>query len=126
MVYSKEPIGAVFMAKLRKQVSLDFLDYSKTTINNLLASNIPQSCKQKLCIMMEKLLRDTKSYNGFSYLYWSKFGFLDWNEQKGGMFSKMNMGQSVNVPQEFITGPDYKDDPNFVSDIQGEFSRNYK
>jgi hypothetical protein len=38
----------------------------------------------------------------------------------------MNMGQSVNVPQEFITGPDYKDDPNFVSDIQGEFSRNYK
>jgi hypothetical protein len=75
---------------------------------------------------MEKLLRDTKSYNGFSYLYRSKFGFLDWNEQKGGIFSKMNMGQSVNVPQEFITGPDYKDDLNFVSDIQGEFSRNYK
>lgn len=114
------------MAKLRKQVSLDFLEYSKRTINELLSSNIPQSCKQKLCFMMEKLLRDTKSYNGFSYLYWSKYGFLDWSENKGRILATMQIGETVNVPKEFITGPDYDDNSDFLSDIQGEFSRNYK
>lgn len=114
------------MAKLRKQVSLDFLDCSKRTINDLLASKMPQSCKQKLCIMMEKLLRDTKSYNGFSYLYWSKFGFLDWNENKQDILSRMTIGQSIDVPKEFMYGPDDTGEPDFVSDIQGEFSRFYK
>lgn len=107
------------MAKLRKQVSLDFLNYTKNTVNLLLASKIPQSAKQKLCILVEKMLSDTKSYEGFKYLYWTKYGCLDWDEAKQKAVYK-------HVPDEFIYGPDYKSgDMEFISDIQGEYSRMY-
>lgn len=106
------------MAKLRKQVSIDFLSYTKNTINLLLTSRIPQSAKQKLCIVMEKMLNDTKSYDGFKYLYWQKYGHLDWVEER----SKRVYNE---IPKEFITGPDYNGDIEFVSDIQGEYSRYY-
>jgi hypothetical protein len=106
------------MAKLRKQVSLDFLTCTKNTINELLNTKISQSAKQKLCIIMEKMLRDTKEYDGFRYLYWSKFGKLDWDEAKTKKVYD-------SIPKEFITGPEYKGDIDFTSDIQGEFSRFY-
>lgn len=104
--------------KLRKQVSIDFLDHTKNSINDLLQTKIPQSTKQKLCIIMEKLLKDTKSDNGFKYLYWSRYGQLDWEEAKQKAVYK-------SVPREFITGPDDTGKMDFVSDIQGEFSRFY-
>lgn len=106
------------MAKLRKQVSIDFLNHLRLSINDMLQSRIPQSTKQKLCIMMEKLLNETKSYNGFKYLYWSRYGKLDWDEAK-------SKGVYKEVPKEFITGPDDDGKMEFVSDIQGEFSRMY-
>lgn len=106
------------MAKLRKQVSLDFLTHTKNTINELLNSKISQLAKQKLCIIMEKMLRDTKEDNGFKYLYWSKFGKLDWDEAK-------TKKVYTSIPQEFITGPDYNSELDFISDIQGEYSRFY-
>lgn len=104
--------------KLRKQVSIDFLNHVKHTINDMLASKIPQSSKQKLCIMIEKLLAETKNYEGFKYLYWSRYGNLDWQDAK-------SRGVYKEIPQEFITGPDYDGKPEFISDIQGEYSRFY-
>jgi hypothetical protein len=104
--------------KLRKQVSIDFLNHTKSTINHLLSTRIPQSTKQKLCIIVEKMLMDTKSYDGFKYLYWNKYGCLDWQEAK-------QKGVYKDVPKEFILGPDNNDKPDFISDIQGEYSRLY-
>jgi hypothetical protein len=104
--------------KLRKQVSIDFLNYTKNNINLLLSSHLPQSAKQKLCIMMEKMLSDTKNYNGFKYLYWSKYGCLDWQEAKQKAVYK-------DVPKEFMYGPDDTGKLDFISDIQGEYSRYY-
>jgi hypothetical protein len=67
---------------------------------------------------MEKLLNETKSYEGFKYLYWSRHGCLDWQDAK-------LKGVYKDVPKEYITGPDYDGKPEFISDIQGEFSRMY-
>lgn len=104
--------------KQRKQVSIDFLNHVKNSINDMLQSKIPQSTKQKLCIMMEKLLQETKSDNGYKYLYWSRYGNLGWQEAKEKAVYK-------SVPREFITGPDDTGKLDFISDIQGEFSRFY-
>lgn len=104
--------------KLRKQVSIDFLDHIKHSINDMLQTRIPQSTKKKLCIMIEKLLQETKSDKGYKYLYWSRYGQLDWEEAKQKSVYK-------SVPKEFITGPDDTGTMDFVSDIQGEFSRFY-
>lgn len=104
--------------KLRKQVSIDFLNHLKHTINDMLQSRIPQSTKQKLCIMIEKLLKETKADDGYRYLYWTRYGKLDWDvEKQRAVYDK--------IPQEYITGPDYDGKMDFVSDIQGEFSRFY-
>jgi hypothetical protein len=99
-------------------VSIEFLNHTKETINHLLSTRIPQATKQKLCIILEKMLMDTKSYNGFKYLYWSKYGCLDWEEAK-------QKGVYKHVPEQFIYGPDNTGKSDFVSDIQGEFSRMY-
>ena len=104
--------------KLRKQVSIDFLNHVKNSINDMLQSKLPQCTKQKLCIMMEKLLNETKSYNGFKYLYWSRYGKLDWDEAKLKAVYK-------DIPKEYITGPDDTGKLDFISDIQGEYSRLY-
>lgn len=104
--------------KKRKQVSVDFLTYAKNTINDLLASKIPQSTKQKLCIMIEKMLCDTKTYDGFRYLYWTKYGKLDWDEAKQKKVFK-------EIPKEYVYGPDDTGSLDFISDIQGEYSRYY-
>ena len=107
------------MAKLRKQVSLDFLEHTKQSINELLATNIPQSVKYKLCVIIEKLLHDIKAYNGYKYLYWSKYGCLDWEE------AKKKSHNFTTIPDEYLYGPDDNGDMNFCSDIQGKFSRKY-
>jgi hypothetical protein len=104
--------------KLRKQVSLNFLEYTKIAINDLLSSKIPQFAKQRLCFVIEKMLMDTKSYNGFKYLYWSKYGCLDWEEAKKRAVYK-------EVPKEFMYGPDDTGELDFISDIQGQYSRRY-
>ena len=104
--------------KQRKQVSIDFLNHIKNSINDMLQTKIPQSTKQKLCIIIEKLLQETKSDTGFKYLYWTRFGNLDWQEAK-------EKGVYKSVPREFITGPDDNGKSDFISDIQGEYSRFY-
>jgi hypothetical protein len=113
------------MAKLRKQISLDFINHTKQTINDLLASKIPQSAKYKLCVTIEKLLRDLKEDTSYKYLYWQKYGRLDWDAEKNTHLSKLKSGDLIKVPKEYIIGPDATDDPNFVSEIQGEWSRTY-
>lgn len=113
------------MAKLRKQISLDFINHTKQTINDLLASKIPQSAKYKLCVTIEKLLIDLKEDISYKYLYWQKYGKLDWDAEKSTHLSKLASGDFIKVPKEYIVGPDAKDDPNFISDIQGEWSRIY-
>jgi hypothetical protein len=104
--------------KKRKQVSVEFLEHIKNTVNDMLSTRIPQSTKQKLCILVEKMLMETKSYEGFKYLYWSRYGCLDWEEAKQKAVYKV-------VPYEYIIGPDANDSPDFTSDIQGEYSRRY-
>lgn len=106
------------MAKLRKQVSIDFLTHTKNSINDLLQTKIPQSTKQKLCIIMEKLLQETKNYEGFKYLYWNRYGKLDWDCAK-------NHGVYKEIPREYLYGPDDTGKLDFISDIQGEYSRLY-
>ena len=102
----------------RKQVSIEFLDHIKHTVNDMLATNIPQSTKQKLCILVEKMLMETKNYEGFKYLYWSRFGCNDWQDAK-------EKGNYKVIPQEYIIGPDATNGLDFPSDIQGEYSRRY-
>lgn len=109
------------MAKLRKQVSIDFLNHLKITINDMLSSKLPQFAKQKLCIMMEKALMETKSYNGFLHLYWRKYGSLDWEAEK----ENAARISTIHIPKEFIVGPEDDGKPEFTSDIQGEYSRFY-
>lgn len=109
----------------RKQLSIDFIDYTKTCINDLLSSNIPQSTKYKLCVMMEKLMRDLKQNADYRYLYWQKYGKLDWDAEKHIHLAKMNIGVTINIPKEYVIGPDASNDSDFVSDIQGEYSRVY-
>lgn len=108
----------VVKTQKRKQVSVDFLTYGKNTINDLLASKIPQSAKQKLCIMMEKMLVDIKMYDGFRYLYWTKYGHAEWESAKNEKVFKQ-------IPKEYIYGPDDTGKLDFISDIQGEYSRFY-
>lgn len=67
---------------------------------------------------MEKLLQETKSSDGFRYLYWTRHGKLDWDAEKQKVFHS-------SIPKQFITGPDDTGKLDFVSDIQGEFSRYY-
>lgn len=109
----------------RKQLSVDFIDYTKTCINDLLSSNIPQAAKYKLCVMMEKLARDLKQKSDYKYLYWQKYGKLDWESEKQKHLAKIAIGGTIKIPNEYIIGPDATDDPSFTSDIQGEFSRSY-
>jgi hypothetical protein len=106
------------MAKLRKQVSIDFLTHTKNSINDLLQTRIPQSTKQKLCIIMEKLLQETKNYEGFKYLYWNRYGKLDWDAAK-------QTGAYKEIPKEYLYGPDDTGKLDFISDLQGEYSRHY-
>jgi hypothetical protein len=113
------------MAKLRKQISLDFINHAKQTINELLASKIPQSAKYKLCVTIEKLLRDLKEDSSYKNLYWQKYGRLDWDAEKYKHLSKLTLGDTIRIPKEYIVGPEATDDPDFTSDIQGEFSRVY-
>jgi hypothetical protein len=113
------------MAKLRKQVSVDFITHTKQTINDLLASRIPQSAKYKLCVTIEKLLRDTKEDTSYRHLYWQKYGKLDWEAEKHTHLAKLSLGDTIKIPKEYVVGPEATDDPNFTSDIQGEFSRSY-
>ncbi len=109
----------------RKQLSMDFIDYTKKCVNDLLATNMPQSSKYKLCILMEKLLRDIKQKAEYKHLYWQKYGKLDWDAEKQTHLAKLSLGDTIKVPKSYIVGPDATDDPNFISDIQGEFSRSY-
>jgi len=119
------------MAKQRKQVSLDFIEYTQRTINDLLASDIPQFAKHKLCIMMEKLLRDMKhKEDDYKYLYWNRYGKLDWEAEKSVHLKKLSIGDKISIPKEYITGPDYNqirddDKDNFRHPLQGEWSREY-
>lgn len=134
MSYNNTSVGYEYggkMAKQRKQVSLDFIEYTQRTINDLLASEIPQFAKHKLCIMMEKLLRDMKhKENNFKYLYWNRYGKLDWNAEKNIHLKKLSIGDKISIPKEYITGPEYnkiRDDEkdNYNHPIEGEWSREY-
>ena len=110
----------------KTQVSIEVIEYIQRTINELLESKMEQSSKRKLCIMMEKLLKDTKQKeNDFQYLYWNKFGKLDWSAEKDQHLKKLSVGDTIRIPPEYITGPDYDKSEHFVSDIQGEWSRVY-
>lgn len=92
----------------RKQVSLDSLSDVKFIINDLLSSKIPQFAKQKLCIAMEKLLNETGGdQDDYQLLYYAARGKSE--------------GYSPSFP-----GPNDTGKPDFVSDVEGLYSRRYK
>ena len=74
----------------KKQIQIETIEYIQRTINELLESELPQGAKRKLCITMEKLLKDLKQKDDdYQYLYWSKYGKLDWEAEKEQMFEQM-------------------------------------
>lgn len=112
--------------KQRKQVSINFIEHTQRTINDLLSSKIPQFAKQKLCIIMEKLLKEMKQKDDdYQHLYWQRYGKMDWNAEKDKYLSKLSVGSSIKIPREYVTGPDDDGTDEFISDIQGEWSRTY-
>lgn len=114
------------MKPKKKQVSIEFIEHAQRTINDLLDSNIPQHSKRKLCILMEKLLQETKQpSDNYQYLYWNRYGKLDWDAEKEQHLSKLSIGDSIKIPQEYVTGPDYDGSDGFTDTIQGEWSRSY-
>ena len=114
------------MAVKKKQVSIEVIEYIQRTINELLESKMEQISKRKLCFMMEKLLKDTKQKeDDYQYLYWNKFGKLDWAAEKDQHLTKLSVGATIKIPQEYITGPDYDGSDSFMDSVQGEWSRQY-
>ena len=110
----------------KKQITIETIEYIQRTINDLLSTSMPQNAKRQLCIMMEKLSQDMKQKpDDFQYLYWLKHGRLDWEEDKEQHLKKLSTGDTIKIPQEYITGPDYNEESDFVSDVQGEWSRVY-
>lgn len=110
----------------KKQISIETIEYIQRTINELLESELPQGAKRKLCITMEKLLKDMKQKDDdYQYLYWNKYGKLDWAAEKDQHLTKLSVGDTIKIPPEYITGPDYDGSDNYVDDIQGEWSRVY-
>ena len=110
----------------KKQISLETIEYIQRTINEILECAIPQHAKRKLCITMEKLLKDMKQKdNDYQYHYWMKYGKLDWDAEKSKYFDKIAVGSSIKIPQEYITGPDWNGDEDFSNEVQGEWSRVY-
>lgn len=110
----------------KKQISIDFIEETQLTINDLLDSDIPQFAKRKLCKTMEKLCKEVKQpYDNYKYLYWNKHGKLDWEEEKEEHLSKLSIGDKINIPQEYVTGPDYDGSDDFTDRFQGEWSRMY-
>ena len=110
----------------KKQISIETIEYMQRTINDLLSTSMPQHAKQQLCIMMEKLSEDMKQKSDdFQHLYWLKYGRVDWEEDKEKHFTNLSAGDTIKMPKEYITGPDYDSDSKFISDVQGEWSRVY-
>lgn len=110
----------------KKQITIETIEYIQRSINDLLQSNISQGDKQVLCIMMEKILKDTKQKDDdYQYLHWNKYGKLDWEEDKEKYLKNLSVGDTIKIPQEYITGPDDNGSDSFVSDVQGEWSRTY-
>jgi len=110
----------------KKQISIETIEYIQRSINDLLESNISQRDKQTLCIMMEKILKDTKQkQDDYQYLWWNKYGKDEWEENKEKHLTNLSIGDTIKIPQEYITGPEYEGSDSFVSDIQGEWSRIY-
>ena len=76
--------------------------------------------------MMEKILKDTKQKDDdYQYLWWNKYGKDEWEENKEKHFTNLSVGDTIQIPQEYVTGPEYDGSESFVSDIQGEWSRIY-
>mgnify|MGYP003318873520 CR=1 FL=1 len=110
----------------KKQISVETIESIQITINDLLESNMDQSSKKRLCIVMEKLSKDMKlTHDDYQYLWWSKYGKQEWEVDKDKYLQNLSIGDRINIPQEYITGPEYDGSDSFVSDIQGEWSRIY-
>ena len=110
----------------RKQISIETIEYIQRTINELLESMIPQNDKKKLCIMMEKVLRDTKQKDDdYQYLHWLRYGKQDWEEDKQTHLNNLEIGDNITIPQKYIKGPEYDGSENFTDTTQGEWSRTY-
>lgn len=103
--------------------------------NDMLASEISQAAKAKVCSALECFLMSYDIYAGFQNLYWQKQGYNEWLNNKQPGFPEKN---------KYITGPHYHkwiEDNNlqfdyklqetyphtftFMSAIEGEYSRMY-
>ena len=109
------------MKTKRKQISINVINDLKHSINKILSSNASQTTKEELCKVIENINNDLKIKSEYKYLYWEKYGNLDWEAEKHIHFSKMKIGDNISVPSRYIIGEAEDNDNN----ICGEYSRKY-
>tara|TARA_B100002019_G_scaffold258043_1_gene242497 strand:- start:571 stop:915 length:345 start_codon:yes stop_codon:yes gene_type:complete len=110
----------------KKQISVETIEYLQRSINDLLASDISQRDKQVLCIMMEKILKDTKQKeDDFQYLWWIKYGKQEWEKDKEKHLTNLDVNATIKIPQRYITGPNCDNEEHLTDAIQGQWSRVY-
>lgn len=39
-----------------------------------------QKFKAGVCVMIEKVLHESRNYQGFNHIYWMEKGFIEWND----------------------------------------------
>lgn len=104
----------------RKMVRIETIRKQLETTNKLLASAIPQSAKRTLCTMIESILMEVDLYQGYNYNYWLDQGCDMWYAAAMPDFPEKD---------KYIIGTEgeiNKANDDFVSDIEGEYSRVYK
>jgi len=102
----------------RKLVKIETIRSLFNLANDQLGSSLSQAMKEQICFNLERLLHDTGYYRGYNYNYWLDIGCEKWNKS----------GQFEGHKERYIIGPEgveEKQNENFVSARQGEYSRTY-
>ena len=106
----------------KKMIKVASVQKMKKCCNELLASEIPENAKRKICTMLESVLMEVNMYHGFNNNYWLHGGCDKWYAA----------GCPDTFPDklQYIIGPNgYKayeaKDLDFVGGFEGEYSRHY-
>lgn len=105
----------------RKCVVVSAIRVQLETANMILASPVSQKVKKDTCSSIEILLHKAGLYKGFNYNYWMEQGCELW---------KLSGEPDFPEKEDFIIGragvrAKKENDDNFVSALEGDFSRTY-
>lgn len=113
---NRKEVGIVYhvirLVKMDKETLQRFVNQA----NELLASELPNSAKKSICMMVEDILHGEGKYRGFQYNYWSWRGMVDWI---------INGKPQMPEKERYIVGPNASLDDSFTSKTEGEYSRKY-